>query len=482
MARTGTPGFAGGAGRPVPQPSAVSGPAVITSLAGTPGPGYFTDQYGQPRLWVATETWGLPVNAGKWNGSGGGTVDGDYDNFFSQRAAQGFTICMTDPVWTNHGTAYNGKTWDSVTPLAGGSTDPSSAGLNSTFWDRIDYMFTSAAANGITIGLDIANIGDDLVSGQWRNSWTATQWQSWGALVGERYKTTRNLIWLAGNDMFSPFSDTTLAAVYTGVTGTGDTRLWGAWYNAETTSRYDTSSNASEPWGVSNSAFNFGYTYNCGYWNIEYMYEEVANEGAANLLTYINGDGFFWNGASGGGYDSTQDRAQRQEWWWCLASGARGILGEAENVYPWSASSCPGAVTGDWFFAHNAANIVSAFTGLTGWHQLIPDTSSALVTAGRGTRVSGYASGGGGGQYEPAFTNSYVAASKTPSGNLAVCYLPNHTTITVDTALLAGGWAASWVDPVSGTASSAGGGPTFNSTAKGTNSQGDPGLGVVFQG
>ena len=111
----------------------------------------------------------------------------------------------------------------------------------------------------------------------------------------------------------------------------------------------------SEPWGVSNSAFNFGYTYNCGYWNVEYMYLEVADEGAANLLPSIWGDGFFWNGSSGAGYDSTQDRALRQEWWWTLASGARGVLGEAENVYPWSASSCPGAVTGDWFFANNAA-------------------------------------------------------------------------------------------------------------------------------
>ena len=77
--------------------------SYITGLAGTPGAGYFTDNLGHPKLWVATETWGLPINAGEWNGSGGGTVDQDYDNFFSQRAAQGFTVCMTDPVWTAHG-------------------------------------------------------------------------------------------------------------------------------------------------------------------------------------------------------------------------------------------------------------------------------------------------------------------------------------------------------------------------------------------
>ena len=453
----------------------------ITGLGGTPGAGWFTDQYGSPRLWVATETWGLPINAGKWNGSGGSTVDGDYDNFFSQRAAQGFTVCMTDPVWADHGSAYNGKTWDSLTPLAGGSTDPSSAGLNSTFWARIDYMFTSAASNGITIGLDIANIGDNVNSGEWQDSWTATQWHDWAASIGARYKNTPNLIWLAGNDMFSPYSDSILDAVHAGITGTGDTHLWGAWYNAETTSRYTTDTSTAEPWGTSHSDFDFGYTYNAGYFNVEYMYGEVANEGASSLLPSIWGDGFFWNGSSGAGYDSTQDRALRQEWWWTLASGARGVLGEAENVYPWSASSCPGAVTGDWFFAHNAKNIVDAFTGLAGWHLLTPDLSSALVTGGRGTRVSGYASGGGGGQYEPAFTNHYVAASKTPDGTLAVLYLPAATTVTVDTSLLAAGWAASWIDPVTGTATSAGTGTTYNSTAKGSNSQGDPDWVLAFQ-
>ncbi len=47
--------------------------------------------------------------------------------------------------------------------------------------------------------------------------------------------------------------------------------------------------------------------------------------------------------------------------------------------------------------------------------------------------------------------------------------------------MLASGWAASWIDPISGATSSAGSGPTFNSTAKGNNSQGDPDWVLVFQ-
>ena len=157
----------------------------------------------------------------------------------------------------------------------------------------------------------------------------------------------------------------------------------------------------------------------------------------------------------------------RQEWWWSLASRCTGHPGEAENVYEWAAGTSPGAVTGDWFFANNAANIFTAFTGLGEWHKLIPDLSSALVTAGRGTRVSGLTSGGGGGSYESSFANSYVAASKTPDGRLAVLYLPNSTTVTVNTSLLASGWTATWIDPITGAASSAGNVITYNSTAQG---------------
>jgi hypothetical protein len=474
-------GFAGGAGQPV---QAVSGPSVITSLVTDSTGGHFTDQHGNPRLWVATETWGLPINAGEWSGSGGGTWEQDYANFFSARAAQGFTVCMTDPVWAAGGgsQAHGGNTWDGVTPLAGGSTDPSTAGLNSTFWERIDYMFTSAAANGITIGLCISNQGDDVQSGLWQDSWTSAEWQSWGALIAGRYGATPNLVWLMGNDMFSPYADSTLEAVYAGVTGTGDTHLWAPWYNAECTSRYVTDTGASEDWGVSYANFNFCYTYNAGYWIIQYAYDEVAAKGASRLLPVIWGDGYFYQGSSGVGYSSTDDRALRQEWWWCLASGARGVLGEAENVYQWSAASCVSAVTGNWFFANNAANIVSLYTGLGEWYELVPDLSSSFVTAGRGTSVTGYASGGSGGQYEPAFTNSYVAASYTADGTLAVLYLPAHTTITIDQSYMQSGYSAYWVDPVTCAKTATTAGTTYNSTAQGSNSQGDPDWALVLQG
>ena len=477
MPRTGTPGFAGGTGHPLPQTAAMSDPSVITSLADATGPGYFTDQYGQPKLWVASETWALFNNAGAWNGSGGGTYEQDFDNFFSQRAAQGVTVTMLDVVDGVDATYANGNTWDGVTPFVSGGNP--TTGLNSTFWTRVDYMMNSAARNGITIGF-VFNSEYDTPTGGAFAGWTSTEFQAYGAAVGGRYKGQRNLIWLFGNDAWPTAYDSDWDSILTGIRGAGDTHMVGAWWEAEYTSRYETDNNLAASWGETNSAFNFCYTYNAGYWVAEYAYSETSSpDSQANLLPVIWGDGYFYQG-SGGGYDSTLDRAMRQETWWWLASGSRGILTEAENIYHWT-STAPAAVTGNWFFAHNLGNIVTAYTSLPGWYELLPDLSSTLVTGGRGTRVSGYTAGGSGGTYENSFANSWVAASKTPSGSLAVMYLPNHTTITVNTALLAGGWAASWVDPITGAASSAGTGPTFNSTAKGTNSQGDPDWVLVFQ-
>ena len=104
--------------------------SYITGLAGTPDPGISLTTTGSrncgwpPRPGASPSTPASgPVRRLRL------TTRRNYDNFLSARAAQGFTVVMTDPVWAAHGAsyAYNGNTWDGVTPLAGGSTDPSSA-------------------------------------------------------------------------------------------------------------------------------------------------------------------------------------------------------------------------------------------------------------------------------------------------------------------------------------------------------------------
>jgi hypothetical protein len=450
----------------------------IAGLAGTPGPGWFTDQNGQPRLWVCDQMYGLVSNAGRWNGSGGGTYQQDYDRFFSARAAQGLTAVLVELVgsFPDGGVFDNGNTWDNVPPFNTGQ-DPAS-GLNPAYWARFDYLLNSALNNGITI-FPIFDITYNSASGECLNGWTNAQYQAFGAALGARYKNQPNLMWMFGDDTFPTTYDTFFNFILTGLSGAGDTHPVTAMWLAEYTSRYNTTTNAQSAWGAAHSAFNSCYTYNAGYFCIEYAYSEVISEGASALLPVVWNNGYHFQG--GASYDHTNDRSWRQEIWWCLTAGARGVTTYSHSNYLWNAAADVATVTSDWSFANCLNNVVSTYQSWPGWYRLLPDLSSSFVTAGRGSRVAGLTAGGGGGAYEPAFTNSWVTASITPDGTLAVCYLPNSTTITVSTALLATGWTATWIDPVTGGATSAGAGPTFNSTAKGNNSQGDPDWALVFQ-
>ncbi len=78
------------------------------------------------------------------------------------------------------------------------------------------------------------------------------------------------------------------------------------------------------------------------------------------------------------------------------------------------------------------------------WHRLVPDQSSALVTAGRGTLG----------------TDAYVtAASAASPQNDALIHIPTGAAITVALSGFSGSVTATWVDPASGAESAASGSP-----------------------
>ena len=66
--------------------------------------------------------------------------------------------------------------WDGTTPLTGG-TNPSADALNPPFWARVDYLLTTAASYGITIGPILWNSNN---SSTLAGSWTSTQWTGVG--------------------------------------------------------------------------------------------------------------------------------------------------------------------------------------------------------------------------------------------------------------------------------------------------------------
>jgi len=445
----------------------------ITDLASRTGISYFVDSRGNPRLIMGDAVWALMGNAGRWNS---GNWQGDFDTFTATRAAQGFNILYGKPIGTTQsGNLDNfGKTFDGLYPFQGGTpstgvsgANPSS-GLTAAFWARIDYFLNSCVLNGITVMMNAIGYDSDFegASGPLVGK-PSSEWQAYGAALGARYANQPNLIWHLADDYFGGSSDTLISAFMTGVRGAGDTHLVGIENMPESDCRQTFDSTpATCAWGTSNAQYNFVYSYNQEYYAVEQSYAETSP------ITVFKGDGYFYQGNS---TYSTFDRGFRQAGWWALAAGARGRIDGSESIWQW-ASTAQASSSTDWFYANNAKNMRTFVESLTHWWLLLPDNPSALITAGRGTRAGAIASGGGGGVYETAFTSSYVAASLTAAGDLALLYLPNHTTITVNQTLINSGGAynAYWVDPVTTAVSATATGSTYNSTAQGTNSQGDP--------
>jgi len=405
----------------------------------------------------------------------------DYDTYLATRASQGFTAVYTKPMGTQQSGNIdnNGGQYDGTMPFSGGAGANPSTGLNNAFWSRIDYLFAKAASLGITVFLNAIGYDSDFDGGPGPLAGkSATEFQAYGAALGARYAGTLNLVWVVADDYFGSV-DSKISAFLTGLRGAGDTHPITIENMPESTSRNTLDSSPSVlPWGTSNGQYNWVYSYAPIYRGIEQAYLETSP------IPVIAGDGYFYQGGTtyAGGTSFAFDRDFRQEAWWALSSGARGKIHGDEATWQWP-STAQSDAAGHWWHANESANIVAAFTSLDGWHLLVPDTSSALVTAGRGTRAGALASGGGGGQYEPANTDSYVTASRTPAGSLAVIYMSHGTTITIDESKVggAGNYTAKRMDPDSGAMTAVTTGTTYNSTSWGSNGKGDPDWVLVLQ-
>ena len=447
---------------------AATGPAFLTSIQGSGTGQYFADQNSNPYLVRWDSVWGLITQAGSAGGSV--TWETDMSSYCSARSAEGFNGFITTPTSSSQvtGTAANGDTWDGVAPF----TSPGV--LNNTFWDRVDYLLATAAGYGMTVLLD-AVMTYATVSGCCLNGWTTTQYQNYGTALAARYASTPNLVWHTGDDYQeasgATLTDADLSAFLTGLRGGGDTRLISIENAAESTSRESLNKGTTYAWGTANAQYNYCYSYNAGYDDVEIAYQE------ASPLLVAKMDGWYDNESGEGGTSEAPELFMRKLVWWALSSGSRGYQYGNADLWYWPAdaisSGLAGSSPGSLYMQPGALKtILDTFASFTGWHQLVPDTSSALVTAGRGTHVTVFSPGGGGGTYEGG--NTYVSASINAAGTLAVIYIPAHTTITVNSSLMASGYAAYWVDPASGAAASATIGSTYNSTAKGSNSAGDP--------
>jgi hypothetical protein len=413
-----------------------------------------------PSLLVSAEDWAILCNGGL---NHAGDFAATYDDYFAKRQAQGYnSILVSLFSGTFFSGGANGPDSDGTYPFNTNSTDPLNP-ANTTFWARRDAFLTTAATYGFRVML---NASTPFVHvGSFTASWSTTQWAALGTFLGNRYAAQSNILWMMGDDYFDDI-DSGFDAFFNALRAAGAVQPISIQNYQETTSRADIFNGTARPWGAGHAQYNFGYSYNVTYDVVEKMGNET------NPLPYFWADGTFLN--TGGLSGITDVQLMRRQIWWALSSGSKGFQVGDNDIWTWDATAL-GFVTSKSFYTAVVPAIAAAFRALPNWHLLKADTSNLLVTAGRGTHASPLTSGGSGGQYL-SDTDSYVTASfiqsGTHAGELAVIYMSHGSTITIDESKMVAGYTATWLDPKSGATSAATPGTTYNSTAKGSNSDG----------
>jgi len=459
-----------------------AGLPFLTQVLGSGSGQYFADQFGRPYMVKWDSLWGLIANAG--NSGGATTYQSDMDGYCAARAAQGFNgFLVTTTNTTVTGPNANGNTWDGVAPFS------SPGVLNNTFWTRVDYLVSTAAAKGLTVVINLAYTYAVFNTGGCLNGWTALQFQNYGAAVGARYATQQNVIWEVGDDYGGSWVgglnafDTQFSSLLTGLRGAGGNQLVSVENESEGGSRYSQDGVVTFAWGVANAQFEWVYSYNAAYSAVEDAYTDPAAHSAADICV-VKMDGWYDNQWGANTPTESVELFGRKWIWWSLSSGSRGAMYGNGDLYTWPvnalSSGLVSATPGSSYVKPAALNTAwSSFASLAGWHQLVPDTSSALVTAGRGTRVTAFGNGAGSFSSSTMYVggNTYVTASRTPDSgsgsSLAVIYIPASATITIDQTKIVAGYTATWIDPANGATSAATPGSTFNSASNGANSAGD---------
>jgi hypothetical protein len=428
----------------------------LTSIAGSGTGQYVADENGTPWLLRGDTVWSLICLAGQ--AGGGGTWQYEMDTYVTTRAGQGYNTLFATPTGTVQiNVATDGSTWDGVAPF----TSPGV--MNDPFWQRVDYLITSAQNSGMSVILNamftyaITQGGGPLDTTAWSN----TQYGNYGTALGTRYSGRPNLAWEVGDDytMFGENYDAHFDAFLTGLRGAGDAHFISIENNTQSTSRKSVDLSTTYAWGTANAQYQWCYDYRCAYLAVEAAYVE------SSPIPVLKMDGYY----DGQGAITESDELFMRKWaWWSLSSGARGTLYGDNVLHKWPTNALS-LLTSNPFSATSLPAIWNAFSGLQGWNRLVPDTSSALVTAGRGTRDTPTAPSSSPSVYLGG--NTYVTASKTADNTLAVIYIPSNVTVTVNGGLLNPGYGAKWIDPASGAQTTATIASTYNNAS--ANSAGD---------
>lgn len=434
--------------RPVPEavPNPPDGQPRFVASVSSDGR-YLRDQYGQPILIHGDAPWSLLTDLSP----------SQAEPYFETRGGQGFNAAIVSLIGdrANGGPSDDGSTYDGLLPFVDGDVTTWQDG----YWDRVTRYLRLAADHGITVFLYPI---DGWTIGHAFTPKSVEQCQAYGTMVANRLRDLPNLVWMSGGDYFPRTDDPArgsdvdhcIDAMMQGIRSVGDARPFSIQLG------YPKSISTDNPYWATRVDWNFVYSYEPTYTAVLEAYARTPAVPA--LLGEANYEGENNQKNS----PPTTAKTLRMQMLWSLTSGAAGAFYGSDDWEfhdGWEQRMDTRSVA-------QLGRLHRLFAGLP-WTRLVPDTTSALVTAGRGTQITGATEA-------DVLQSDYVTASRSPDGRLAVVYLPSARTITVDRTQLAATTEARWVDPASGTAQTTPMSNTF--TTPGRNADGDDDWLLVF--
>jgi len=396
---------------------------------------YLIDSGGSPVIIHGDAAWELPTNRTK----------AEATTYFQNRQAKGFTANIWRLITRNHTDQtpkYNNKE-DDVSPfdsIINGDkldfTDP-----NETYWSHVDWCFREAYKYGILVfatpgyvGGSANSLEDDMIA-------TGTNGMEWyGVWVGERYARYPNIVWVAGgDDNLDADHEAEHNAMMNGIE-LGESNVTGAVVHLIT---------AKSKRG--NSALD---DYDYDYLTLNSTYSKTTSTSSETHNDYFNRSPVMPTVYIEGWYENEHGmtmRQLRQQYYWTLLEGASGHF--YGNCPVWSFGGATyfcddGNVDVEASYDSPGAEDASHLSALLLVRTLLVD-GGQYMEVDVGDLVTGGKGGLGQSNYVPARYN----------GRVAVIYMPQQKTITVDLAQLdavTGDVRAAWYDPREGTSSTIG--------------------------
>lgn len=390
---------------------------------------YLLDSDGNPFFLVGDAAWAMF----------GQLTTAEAATYLSTRAGQGYNaILASAPEKYFCLNAPNNRA--NVAPY---STPGDFSTPNETYWATVDTMIASAGSNGIVVFMCVPYLGyGGGVEGWWATLTNETNTQAvcfaYGQFLGNRYKTTPNIVWVLGGDYTwdaSSEGETRLHKIGEGIRDSGDTHLI-------TTHMSRNSLSTGRAAMLDLIQINGSYRAN------DTWLTSLGWEYSGPLPCFLIEDYYV-------GENSTTAKEARTERWNAVLSGSiTGAFQGHGTVWAFNdtALSWDGSGTGgDWqdaILESDATDFgrMAAFLRTLSWWLLLPSNETPmrrLIPSSNGDPTVG--------------ATAYISAACASNGTLLLAHAPYTgsstatQTFTVDCRDMAGNSRGRWWNPVAGT-------------------------------